>query len=163
MRAANPTLSLSPWGEADEVWRRLAGSWTFERAIEGQASMHGTAVFHAVPDAIPATLHCREQGRLRLLDGRSFDAHREYLYQGSPGGFAVLFAERPPRLFHEIALLPGDDGDTAWTGTAAHLCAADLYGSLYRFLDDGSFTLRHTVRGPRKDYVSLTNFRRAAC
>ena len=96
--------------------------------------------------------------RLRLLDGRAFDAHREYLYQRRPNGFAVLFAERPPRLFHEIALQPGDADGTAWTGTAAHQCSADLYDSHYRFLTDGGFTLRHTVRGPRKDYVSLTRF-----
>lgn len=112
-----------------------------------------------VPGAAHSTLHYREEGRLRLLDGRAFDAHREYLYQGRPGGFAVLFAEQPPRLFHETALRPGDDETSAWIGTAAHLCAADLYDSLYRFLADGSFTLRHTVRGPRKDYVSLTRFR----
>ncbi|WP_431511215.1 DUF6314 family protein [Variovorax sp. DAIF25] len=161
MQAPDPTLSLSPWGEADEVWARLAGGWTFERTIEGQASMHGTAVFGPLPGAAHATLHYREEGRLRLLDGRAFDAHREYLYQGRPGGFAVLFAEQPPRLFHEIALQPGDDEASAWIGTAAHPCAADLYDSLYRFLADGSFTLRHTVRGPRKDYVSLTRFRAA--
>jgi len=158
MSAPGPSLSLSPWGEADQLWRRLAGAWSFERTIEGQASMHGTATFCSMPGAAHDTLHYREEGRLRLLDGRAFDAHREYLYQRRPNGFAVLFAERPPRLFHEIALQTGDADGTAWTGTAAHQCAADLYDSHYRFLTDGGFTLRHIVRGPRKDYVSLTRF-----
>jgi len=30
----------------------------------------------------------------------------------------------------------------------------------YRFLPDGSFTIRHAVRGPRKDYLSATVFTR---
>ncbi len=44
--------------------------------------------------------------------------------------------------------------------TATHLCTPDTYDSSYRFLGDGSFVIRHTVHGPRKDYLSATTFRR---
>jgi len=141
------------------VFDRLEGIWALERVIEGQASMTGTAVFAPRPDG---RLRYREEGRVRLLDGRSFDAHRAYLFEGRPDGFAVFFAEEPPRLFHHIALDPGAGNGVTWTGAAAHLCAADLYDSGYRFLADGRFIVRHAVRGPRKDYVTTTAFRRPA-
>ena len=145
---------LAPWGNPDTVFDALAGAWTLARTIEGQASMTGMAVFTPVA---PHMLKYREEGRIRLADGKEFDGHREYLFERSPGGFVVHFAEPPPRLFHAIGILR--DGE-ALTGSATHLCTPDTYDSSYRFLPDGSFEIRHTVRGPRKDYLSATVFTR---
>jgi len=143
-----------PWGTADTVFDRLVGAWDLERTIEGQASMTGTAVLTQLETGM---LKYREEGRIRLADGKEFDGHREYLFERAPGGFVVHFAETPPRLFHAIGIVR--DGD-ALAGSATHLCTPDTYDSSYRFLADGSFTIRHTVHGPRKDYLSATVFRR---
>ncbi|MGJ7503412.1 DUF6314 family protein [Variovorax sp. ZT5P49] len=145
---------LAPWGTADTVFDGLVGAWDLERTIEGQASMTGVAVFTPLETGM---LKYREEGRIRLADGKEFDGHREYLFERAPGGFVVHFAETPPRLFHAIGIVR--DGD-ALAGSATHLCTPDTYDSSYRFLADGSFTIRHTVHGPRKDYVSATVFRR---
>lgn len=69
------------------------------------------------------------------------------------------FRREPPRLFLAIEVVR--DGD-ALAGSATHLCTPDTYDSSYRFLADGSFVIRHTVHGPRKDYLSATVFRRHA-
>jgi hypothetical protein len=138
------------------VFDRLAGEWTLQRNIEGQASMSGVATFTPLETGM---LKYREEGRIRLTDGKEFDGHREYLFERAPGGFLVHFAETPPRLFHAIAIVR--DGD-ALAGSATHLCTPDTYDSSYRFLPDGSFTIRHTVHGPRKDYLSATVFSRRA-
>jgi hypothetical protein len=130
------------------------GAWDLERTIEGQASMTGTAVLTPLETGM---LKYREEGRIRLADGKEFDGHREYLFERAPGGFVVHFAETPPRLFHAIGIMR--DGD-ALAGSATHLCTPDTYDSSYRFLADGSFAIRHTVHGPRKDYLSATVFRR---
>ncbi|SDZ20791.1 hypothetical protein SAMN05518854_104234 [Variovorax sp. YR266] len=143
-----------PWGTADTVFDRLVGAWDLERTIEGQASMTGTAMLTPLETGM---LKYREEGRIRLADGKEFDGHREYLFERAPGGFVVHFAETPPRLFHAIGIMR--DGD-ALAGSATHLCTPDTYDSSYRFLADGSFTIRHTVHGPRKDYLSATVFRR---
>lgn len=159
MRAQPPSTPfppLSPWGTADAVFDALAGAWTLARTIEGQAAMTGTAVF---TPGEPGVLKYREEGRIRLADGKEFDGHREYLFERAPGGFVVHFAETPPRLFHAIGIVR--DGD-ALAGSATHLCTPDTYDSSYRFLPDGSFEIRHTVRGPRKDYLSATVFTRRA-
>ncbi len=145
---------LTCWGDADALFDRLEGAWDLRRTIENQATMTGVATFRREdPDA----MEYREEGRVRLATGQAFDAHREYRFERVPHGFSVCFPEEPPRLFHRIELMR--DGD-ALAGSATHLCSPDLYSSNYRFLADGTFAIRHEVRGPRKDYVSATVFRR---
>ena len=150
---ALPSLARS-WGTPDAVFDGLEGAWDLDRTIEGKATMTGIAEFKRLDTGM---LKYREEGRIRLADGQAFDGHREYLFERSPGGFSVFFAETPPRFFHGIAI--ARDGDSL-VGSAGHLCVADHYDSLYRFLPDGSFVIEHVVNGPRKDYLSRTIFRR---
>lgn len=149
--AMDPTFC---WGAADGLLDRLEGTWVLSRIIEAQATMTGRAAFNR-QDA--DTLTYREEGRVQLADGKSFDAHREYRFQRAPGGFTVYFAELPPRVFHNIELMRAGD---AFIGQATHLCTPDVYESAYCFRSDGTFSIRHTVHGPRKDYVSITVFKR---
>ncbi|NVM89913.1 hypothetical protein FHT32_003570 [Variovorax sp. SG517] len=156
---SEPAHALSPhpsfWGSPDTVFDRLAGEWRLQRTIEGQATMSGVARF--TPLEAEGMLSYREEGRIRLADGKEFEGHREYVFERAPGGFAVHFAETPPRLFHAIAIVRDGNG---LAGSATHLCTPDTYDSSYRFLPDGTFTIRHVVHGPRKDYLSETVFSR---
>jgi len=142
------------WGGADALFDRLEGAWDLDRTIDTQATMTGIATFKR-QDA--HTLAYREEGRVQLADGNVLDAHREYLFERAPHGFTVLFVEVPPRVFHQIELTRDDD---SFIGQATHLCTPDVYDSSYCFQADGTFIIRHTVRGPRKDYVSTTAFKR---
>ncbi len=146
---------LASWGGPDAVFDALEGIWTLDRTIEGQATMTGTAIFERQGTGM---LKFREEGRIRMNDGQSFDAHRQYRFEHASGGFSVYFDEEPPRLFHRIVI---EHDGSALTGSATHLCTPDTYDSSYRFLPDGSFVIRHTVHGPRKAYVSTTIFRRS--
>jgi hypothetical protein len=145
---------ISPWDHADAVFDGLEGTWDLVRTIENQATMTGIAVF---APQLGTMLKYREDGRIRLADGKEFSAHREYRFERDSGGFAVYFEEEPPRLFHRIRIVRDAN---ALAGSATHLCAPDIYDSSYRFLVDGSFTIQHAVRGPRKEYVSTTVFKR---
>lgn len=132
------------------MFDRLAGTWQLRRTIEGQAEMRGTATFTVLETGM---MKYREDGRLRLADGNEFSAHKEYLFERTASGFKVYFAETPLRLFHSITL--GRDGGSLH-GSASHWCQPDTYDSQYVFREDGTFTIQHTVRGPHKDYVSVT-------
>lgn len=149
-----PLPPLASWGTPDTVFGLLEGAWDLDRLIEGKATMLGTARFTRL-DA--GSLKYREEGRIHLPDGQSFDGHREYVFEGIADGFSVYFAETPLRLFHEIAIVR--EGDEL-VGSAGHLCVADQYDSVYRFRADGSFVIEHLVKGPRKDYLSRTVFKR---
>lgn len=116
--------------------------------------MMGTAVFEAGMDGF---ISYHETVLLRLATGGSFDAERRYLYAARPDGFTVYFFETPPRLFHEISLVR-DQSD--WVGGATHMCGADIYDSHYVFAADAGFSVSHRVRGPRKNYLSHTVFKR---
>jgi hypothetical protein len=149
-----PLPPLAFWGTPDTVFNRLEGAWDLDRTIEGKATMVGVAGFTRMETG---QLKYREDGRIQLPDGQAFDGHREYVYERSPDGFSVFFAENPLRRFHDIAIVR--EGD-ALVGAAGHLCAADQYDSVYRFVADGSFVIEHLVKGPRKDYLSRTVFKR---
>jgi len=144
------------WRSPAEVFDGLAGAWRLERRISPAIRMDGEAQFATSADG---TLAYEEQGTLTLADGTALPANRRYLFRRRPGGFAVFFAEETPRLFHEVAL---HDADAVLLGETEHLCTPDHYRSRYEFHPDGSFTIRHEVAGPRKDYVSLTHYARPA-
>jgi len=143
--------TIDRWGDASDVTKKLIGSWSFERVIEGQATMQGIAIFTPLDSG---WLAYREQGSLKLANGTIVQAEREYLFSNSGRGFKVFFREDPPRLFHEISLAASSGG--ALSGGARHLCNRDDYQSAYMFLPDGTFVVRHVVSGPRKDYTMNT-------
>ena len=149
--------AIDGWGDASEVTEKLIGSWSFDRLIEGQATMQGIATFTPLNEG---SLAYREQGHLKLLDGTELEAEREYIFSNSNGGFEVLFKENPPRLFHEISLSASIGGELS--GSAGHLCNLDNYQSTYTFLADGRFVVRHVVSGPRKDYTMTTTYTRVS-
>ncbi|WP_245259057.1 DUF6314 family protein [Salinarimonas rosea] len=142
------------WGSPDAVLAVLEGAWEIDRLVEGLATLRGAARFTPMRDG---ALAYHESGTLALADGRCLRAARRYVFRAVGGGFDVLFDEAPQRRFHRI--LPVPEGD-ALVGTAAHLCGADTYESTYRFEPDGTMRIVHRVRGPAKDYVSRTLYRR---
>jgi hypothetical protein len=138
----------------DDVLSSLAGSWFLDRSISLGASMIGTATVAAQG---PGRFHYCEQGRLTLAGGDIIDAERRYIFAPSPGGFAVLFMERPPRLFHRIVLQRTGPN---LAGSGLHSCIEDRYESRYEFRPDGSFVVRHIALGPRKRYTIATRYSR---
>ncbi len=152
---ATEALLDAAWVGPGEVFGRLAGAWEIARRIAPEGTLEGRAVF--APDGAGALAY-REEGRLRLAGGFTAAAERNYVFQPRPTGFAVYFAETPPRLFHDVVLAAGRDGRLR--GRARHLCVEDLYLTRYAFLPDGRFAVRHRVRGPRKAYRMTTWYRR---
>jgi Family of unknown function (DUF6314) len=153
--AAAVSPGSAPWGPADEIPERLAGSWSLDRAVSEGCSITGTARFE--PDG--GFLRHGEHVRWRLADGRELEGERAYLFAADEGGFCVLFAENPPRLFHRIAL--GRIG-VDLVGYGTHVCAEDRYDSRYEFCADGLIAVRHDVRGPRKRYAIATRYFRVS-
>ena len=147
--------TIEGWGDIAQITQKLIGSWSLDRVIESQATMQGIATFTPLDRE---WLAYREQGDLKLANGVTVQAGREYVFSGSDGGFKVFFREDPPRLFHEISLSPSARGGLS--GRAYHLCRRDEYQSAYMFLPDGTFVVRHAVSGPAKDYTMSTTYLR---
>jgi hypothetical protein len=144
------------WGQPADVLEHLHGAWHFDRTIDDKANMAGEASFALHSEGF---VLYRESGLLRLASGEEFNSHRSYLFREAPCGFAVFFAESPPRLFHQITLRDSKQGELA--GDATHSCGEDLYVSTYQFMPGFVFSVHHRVHGPKKNYLSHTVFRRA--
>ena len=132
----------------------LMGDWQFEREITGNGAMVGVASFTLLAADRAAY---RETGTLTLIDGKILKAERRYLYERAKGGFAIYFADTE-EIFQHVELLAGVEG--AWRGVAHHPCKDDLYESEYWFHRDGTFEIRHEVRGPKKNYRIRTMYQR---
>ena len=134
----------------------LIGEWRFNRSIDDGSSMLGAAT---IAGQDKGRFDYRERGELTLAGRQSLDAERRYIFAEEIAGFAVLFAETPPRLFHRIAL---ERVGPLLVGNGTHLCGDDRYDSRYEFYADGSFIIAHTVSGSRKAYAMETRYVRAS-
>ncbi|NYF81156.1 DUF6314 family protein [Granulicella arctica] len=139
---------------AGAVFGWLVGEWSFVREIPGQASMTGRAT---VSPMDMSTALYEEWAEVRLAGGEILHGEQRYLYRKREAGLAVLFAETLA-LFHELEFHVEVDG--CLRAVARHACSDDVYMSEYRIGEDESFAVRHEVRGPRKDYVIHTQYRR---
>jgi hypothetical protein len=99
----------------------------------------------------------REAGEVRFHDGTRLRGEQRYFYEAITNGFAVYFYDSS-ELFERVTFLEVEG--EAWVGRAEHLCKADVYASRYVFYGDGTFEIRHAVRGPRKDYSIQTRYQR---
>lgn len=132
---------------ATEAWFR--GPWRVARIVADPAgrvtgSFAGTCRF--TPDGEGLT--CHEDGTLRHAGGR-YPAGRTTLWRfPGAGRIEVLFADGRP--FH---------GFSVKDPAAVHLCGPDRYAVSYEF-HDRCWLSRWLVRGPEKDYLMTTRYRR---
>lgn len=131
----------------------FAGRWRLSRRIEDALAgevLEGEGVLAFRP-APGGGLIYDEEVRLTAPGRPALRGFRRNLWQAAPGGVAVAFEDGRP--FHRIALGAGQAADR-------HDCAPDLYRVRYDFSGWPLWSVRWEVTGPRKSYVSQTDFRR---
>lgn len=130
----------------------FAGHWELHRTIE-DARAGSTAHFdgQAVLTQGQGGLIYEESGTLILPGQPPMSATRRYLWQAAGADIALFFDDGRP--FHAIG--PGAQPDDH------HDCPPDAYDVRYDFRYWPVWTARWGVSGPRKDYVSVTEYRQA--
>lgn len=168
------------------VFRALHGTWTVHRRITSTKGSYPSGVFSGTanfyprfptPDKSGAKFDLEylyiESGAFTLESGASITASRRYVYRYSESKkeLSVWFV-KPDRnfevdyLFHNLAFVSPEEAkeEGACVAKADHLCIDDMYDTKYRFPMKGialhRFQCTHTVKGPSKDYVALTDYRR---
>ncbi|MGV6812543.1 MAG: DUF6314 family protein [Brevirhabdus sp.] len=129
------------------------GRWHLWRRID-HAAAGATGVFEGM-----ASLHrngqqmvYEEAGELRLEQGPGMKATRRYLWRVGEGGLIEVFFE-DGRDFHRFD--PQAGVVSAW-----HDCPPDLYEVSYNFARWPDWQATWRVKGPRKDYTMITDYRR---
>jgi hypothetical protein len=136
-----------------------ARGWAFRRELasrlEGSGVVEGEASF--APRGADELLY-EECGIFRLLSGPTFDVRKTYLWRRRQDHLALHFDEPGEGLFHLVSL--STVGNAVRGACERHPCGDDVYESSYAFEVAegvlGRWSVRHDVRGPTKDYTSIT-------
>ncbi|GKY87783.1 DUF6314 family protein [Sinisalibacter aestuarii] len=127
------------------------GRWRIARRIE-DAWMGTTGLYEGVARFSPdgEGLLYSEVGELKLPQEAPMTARRKFLWRAEEdGGICVLYDDGRP--FHKIAAAARVAQD--W-----HDCPPDTYDVTYNFTHWPRWRMIWKVRGPRKDYVSISDF-----
>jgi hypothetical protein len=135
-----------------DIFSALAGVWDLSRTI-GEWNFRGSAVFSSRG---PDELRYEENGILSRQGNADFPASRRYIYRYEADHIVIYFDERPARIFEALGPERAPNGN--WEARAEHACHPDHYASRYAFGPD-TIVITHVVRGPRKDYEMVTNYR----
>ncbi|WP_210115105.1 DUF6314 family protein [Roseovarius aestuariivivens] len=126
------------------------GLWELTRRIEQagapNAELRGSAILRPNETGMSYS----EAGLLRVGGQAPVNAERRYIWRSLPGGvIEVLFEDGRP--FHFID--PEDPQDRHW-------CDPDLYEVRYDFRRWPDWSSTWEVRGPRKNYRMVSQYRR---
>lgn len=129
------------------------GDWTMTRRIEDvltgrSGRLEGVARFRRGAGG----LDYAEKGMLTLGDGPAVTASRRYVWRDA-GASAIEVRFEDGRFFHRFY------ADEPTPG-AEHDCPPDRYRVRYHFSGWPRWTAEWRVRGPRKDYAMVTDYRR---
>ena len=129
----------------------FVGDWRIERRIHDRMLNHevrftGLARF---TDQGFNTLGYVETGELFIPDQKSITATREYRWSFVEGEVFVSYSDGSP--FHSF-----HPSSESWG--ARHLCGPDVYDVKYDFRKWRKWTMTWEVKGPRKDYRSISVF-----
>jgi hypothetical protein len=131
----------------------FAGDWQLTRAITDRlGGMDGELIGMATLTGQGGGLRYDETGRLTLKSGPVMEATRSYHWHFTEGIVRVQFADGAD--FHNF--IPSGEA----VGTT-HLCGADLYDVVYDFRTWPKWTATWSVKGPRKDYTSVSRYQPA--
>lgn len=131
------------------------GDWHLKRVITDRlggmdGTLSGLATFTGAGDA----LIYDETGRLALASGPVMEATRRYLWSFDAEIVSVRFSDGAE--FHTFSPIGAAIGTT-------HLCGADLYDVTYDFREWPVWTATWSVKGPRKDYTSVSRYSPVSC
>ncbi len=123
------------------------GNWSIERRIEDHLS---DTVSHFLGTAQIGGDGYKEIGKMVLANGNEFESSRSYLWSDCDEGIEIRFEDGRP--FH--IMVPSGQS------SAHHWCDPDQYDVEYDFQSKQDWTATWKVKGPRKDYVMISRYRK---
>ncbi len=127
------------------------GSWRLTRIIDDhRAKVERIFVGRADLIRRPEGLRYFETGQWTKSDWSGLTATRTYLWREEAGRIAVDYEDGRP--FHSFEVADGGEA------TSGHDCDPDRYDVTYRFALPNRWAAEWQVTGPKKDYVSQTEY-----
>lgn len=130
----------------------FVGRWQIQRQITDLRILEsGTLEGEAIYTDVDGVLHYNERGTLRFAGGAPVLAERRYRWIFEENDVRVTHDDDTP--FHSFARVGASEA-------TPHLCGADMYNGTYAFARFPDWQVTWTVKGPRKDYRSVTQYTR---
>lgn len=163
------------------AFRAMQGKWHINRTITSNATssfpsgtLNGTASFHprqSTDRAFDLEYLYIESGTFTTSTNMTMTASRRYVYRycEAEDRLSVWFVKpesflEVDYLFHNLTFIPPAEAREAGANVAKadHLCVDDMYWTEYQLPIKGialhEFQVKHTVKGPQKDYVAVTEY-----
>ena len=157
---------------AARLFNLLEGKWEISRNVINIGRLNGSAQFEK-SNSNPNELNYTEVGIFEFYENaNTFSASRKYIYRlVNDCDISVYFddqANREQRLFHKFDLIYANKPASSDTDlvkiSALHLCSEDIYKVNYEFKMNADrmdeFNITYDVKGPNKNYISQTLFKR---
>jgi len=136
-----------------ELFKYFIGSWDINRIVGSVGTAQGIAKFILKENN---SILFREDVKVNYNhSSKSESAYKEYIYDYNEDNQKLTKKFMDDRLFYE--LVPDFSKSLAY---GDHLCECDFYKATYIFLNEDNFVLSYDVKGPQKDYVIETKFKR---
>lgn len=143
-----------------EIREFFAGKWCFTREVYQEQSLYakgkGEATFVDNPSTGQVVYH--EVGAIRLIEtDNDLSFYRSFLYDFAHEKIKVYFNDgaNKGKLYQQYVY---QQEKQIIQSVCEHLCVADFYNGVYFLIDQSSFRLETTVKGPKKNIFIRTLF-----
>lgn len=148
-----------------DIFKQLNGAWTFERTINNYLTpacsgfVNGKANFELINQH---QYVFNERGEF-VTDNNKIPVHNEYIYAFDPVQQTIIvYSSQNQAILNKLFTLSfAPQANKLLSAVSEHQCAADHYAAQYILEPySNSYALRTViaVRGPNKNYQSITNF-----
>jgi len=137
-----------------QIFESLDGKWSLLRSLGEHGIIHGTAIFDKSSNS--SMLLYREDFLIKNFNQNTMQSYKEYEYYYDQGKIIKYFkpVNNKNLRFYELKFIENN------FAIAVHICNLDRYEAEYRFYNLNNFKLKYYVKGPNKDYIIDTEFRK---
>lgn len=148
-----------------EIFKQLHGAWTFERTINNYLTPACSGFVNGKANFALINQHeylFTESGEF-VTDNNKIPVQNEYIYAFDPTAQTIIvYSSQEQTILNKLFTLNfAPQANKLLSAASEHQCAADHYTAQYIIEpDDSTFSLQIilAVRGPNKNYQSVTNF-----
>ena len=146
------------------VFENFQGQWFFDRVMDcflTEETTIASGISRFSKDKEKSVLQYQEDGNAVFNQEYKSEFSRKYCYQLKDDLLNIYHVgDQLDGQFYQSYLL--DATEKKLNCLETHYCGDDKYAGHYTLIDDNNFTLMTRIKGPRKDCIIRTNFKRVA-
>ncbi|CAG9323266.1 unnamed protein product [Blepharisma stoltei] len=156
----------------NKLFRLLKGQWRWDRVIGNQWTAYGQCTWSEVnKDKDMERFLYHETGKLASSKMKQeLDVQKEYYYclNSAKKAIEVYFCNPDMTMgnlfiqlsFNSQSTSSNSEPNWPFCSSSTHQCKLDQYDAKFTYDSENKLTISYTVKGPHKDYLSVTTYDR---